>query len=64
MYYKKQKRRENVLENRLRICVKDVLPDFSPSSTDDEDDSDKEKLEDERWEAMISGNFQFNLTSY
>ncbi|XP_064087388.1 serine/threonine-protein kinase 10-like [Macrobrachium nipponense] len=56
MEYKKKKRRENTIGSRLRTRVKDVLPDFSPSSTDDDDDDDDEndRQENERWEAMIS----------
>ncbi|XP_068217960.1 coiled-coil domain-containing protein 191-like [Palaemon carinicauda] len=57
MEYKKKKRRENTIGSRLRTRVKDVLPDFSPSSTDDDDDDDdddNDKKENERWEAIVS----------
>ncbi|XP_069985475.1 coiled-coil domain-containing protein 191-like [Penaeus vannamei] len=45
---------KDTVSSRLRFLVKDIIPDFSPVSSDADDASEDEGGEDGRWDEMIA----------
>ncbi|XP_071516034.1 uncharacterized protein [Panulirus ornatus] len=50
---KRTRRQREIVGTRLRFLVKDIIPDFSPASSEDDEDEDALR-KDSRWEDMLS----------